>query len=426
MNHYHDDILAYTWTLDIIDTHEHLPDEAEWAARTHDILPELLTQYIVADLISAGMTYPQLEFVRDSSKPLAERWAVAEPFWDACRHTGYGRCLDRVAQDLYGLPAVNGETLGEMNDAFLARRKAAATGESYFRHVLREKSRIALSITDSNLACDREMFRSVYRLDDFLMPRTVEDIRHKAYPLGMTVHSLDDWKEAAERDLDRALEAGAVGLKSGLAYHRSLRYDKATTQEAEESFNALRSSVDRPEWDPNLTPQTLAFQNHMMHHILTLADRRGLTFQFHTGLQEGNANHIANANPELMTPLFQEYRNVRFDIFHIGYPYHHTLAAVCKNYPNVTIDFAWSHIISPNAARVALAEYLDTVPANKILGFGGDFGFPDGVYGHVAIARENIAAVLAGKVAEGIFDLDRAKQLARRMLFDTPKRIFHL
>jgi len=72
----------------------------------------------------------------------------------------------------------------------------------------------------------------------------------------------------------------------------------------------------------------------------------------------------------------------------------------------------WGHIISPEAARRALVEWLDAVPANKISAFGGDYCFVEGVYGHQWLARRNVAASLAQKVADGSMDLERAKEIA--------------
>ena len=126
------------------------------------------------------------------------------------------------------------------------------------------------------------------------------------------------------------------------------------------------------------------------------------------------------------TNLFIEYPGVRFDIFHMGYPYMMEMSNLAKNFRNVFIDMAWGNIISPEAARRALVEWLDAVPANKISAFGGDYCFVDGVYGHQKIARGNVAAALAQKVADGSFDLDRAKEIAHWLLVDNPTRIFRL
>jgi len=95
-------------------------------------------------------------------------------------------------------------------------------------------------------------------------------------------------------------------------------------------------------------------------------------------------------------------------------------------FPNVIIDMAWAHIISPEACVRGLVEWLDAVPANKICAFGGDYLFPDGVVGHAALARQNVARALAAKVDRGVFDLDRAKEIAGWVFVDNPKRVFRL
>ena len=55
-------------------------------------------------------------------------------------------------------------------------------------------------------------------------------------------------------------------------------------------------------------------QNYMMHYILGLANQRQLVYQFHTGLQEGIGNYISWSDPTLMTNLFLEYPDIRFDL----------------------------------------------------------------------------------------------------------------
>jgi len=169
-----------------------------------------------------------------------------------------------------------------------------------------------------------------------------------------------------------------------------------------------------------------AFQDYMMHFILRLAGRTGYTFQFHTGLQEGNGNLIYHSDPTLLSNLFLEYPDVRFDLFHMSYPYEHALSALAKNFPNVYIDMCWGHIVSPAAAVNALVEWLDAVPANKISAFGGDYCFVDAVYGHQLLARENVARALAIKVEQGVFGVDRACRIGEMLFIDNPMAIFRL
>jgi predicted TIM-barrel fold metal-dependent hydrolase len=120
---------------------------------------------------------------------------------------------------------------------------------------------------------------------------------------------------------------------------------------------------------------------------------RDFPVQFHTGIQKGNGNILSNSDPLLLSNLFLEYPNVKFDIFHIGNPFEHGLSALAKNFQKVYVDMCWTHIISPTASINALDEYIDAVPLNKISAFGGDYCFIDPVYGHQYMARKNVSTV---------------------------------
>ncbi len=413
----------YVAGLEIIDTHEHTPGAEARRDPNADVLSEYLIHYFSCDLVSAGLTAARLEFVRNPAEPLRKRWKLAEPYWEAARNTGYGRALDLSARDLYGFDRIDRKTVEPLDEAFRAARAAGG----HYQRVLKKMSKIRLSILDSDLGCDKRYFRSTARLDDFIMVANAGQLRQLEKRSGLPIHNMADLEDACEKALDDAIKRGMLCLKSGLAYLRPLRYEKVTRSAAEAELNAVYADRNVASGGADgVWGATAKLQDYMMHHVCRLANARGLTFQFHTGIQEGNGNYVYHSDPALLTNLFIEYPDIRFDCFHIGYPYQQVLAALAKNFRNVFIDFCWAHIISPTASVAAMAEYLDSVPANKISGFGGDYCFVDGIYGHQAIARENIARTLAARVDLGVCDLDRAKQLATMLLHDNPVAIFGL
>ncbi len=417
----YDELLAAINDLWIVDTHEHVPARESDRDPKADVLSEWLSHYFSSDLASAGLSPDGLKAAQDPSQDLMKRWELVEPYWRAARSTGYGRSLDIAARDLYGIDGVRRETIGALNEAFVAARAKGG----HYEYVLKQKSRIAISVLNTDLTCDRRYFVSVFDLYDFVLPRKRTQVEELGRKAGVRVHRLEDWEEAMRVTLDKALADGAVGLKCALAYERPLHFEKVDRTAAEQQFNDIFSEWNSPDWRDNYRPGK-AFQDYMMHSILREADRRGLTFQFHTGIQEGSGNVIHHSNPTLMSNLFLEYGNVKFDLFHMSYPYLMELGNLAKNFPNVFIDMCWGHIISPEAARRGLVEWLDAVPANKISAFGGDYCFVDGIYGHQYLARHNVAAALAQKVADGSFDLARAKEIARWVLVDNPVKLFGL
>lgn len=417
---HYEEILEYVNSLTIIDSHEHLPSWEDWREKETDILREYLRHYFSSDLVAMGLSPAQRDYVQDASQPLMERWNFVEPYWNLCRNTGYGRALDLAAETLYGA-RISGDTLEEINRRF---QETLRPGSNHYRRILKEMSKIEYSIVDNELDCDPEFFRSTYQPEVFLHPGSWDAIEQVSAGLGMNVYCLDDWMEACERSIEKALQQGAVTLKFTQAYERTLRFDNVTKQEAEACFCKMLEHKGRARWSAGLFEVPKAFEDFMLHHVMRIADRKGLIAQFHTGLQEGNNNQITRSDPTLLTNLFVQYPNVKFDLFHIGYPYQNTLSALAKSFGNVYLDMCWAHIISPAASIAILNEWLDSVPVGKIIAFGGDYGLIDGVYAHQRMARENVSKVLAYKVEEGIFSMEDAKWMAKRMFYDNPKSLY--
>ena len=117
---------------------------------------------------------------------------------------------------------------------------------------------------------------------------------------------------------------------------------------------------------------------------------------------------------------------MRFDIFHIGLPWYAEAGLLAKYFRNVYVDMAWAHAISPEISRQALRTYIDMVPRNKVLGFGGDYCVVEKVYGHLELARDDITRVLAEKVAEGRLSEARALAWATALLHDNPIEAYKL
>jgi hypothetical protein len=111
----------------------------------------------------------------------------------------------------------------------------------------------------------------------------------------------------------------------------------------------------------------------------------------------------------------------------MGMPQVRETAVIAKNWPNVWLNLCWTHIISQKQTCNALDEYLDIVPVNKILAFGGDYGKPvEKVYGHLVMAREDIANILGGRVAEGLMTEEQAVEIARLWFWENPKTLYRL
>ena len=69
MDRAYQDILAHINTLEIIDTHEHLPGTEAARPRPTDVLAEYLYHYFNRDLVSAGLSEADFRRVIDHTQP---------------------------------------------------------------------------------------------------------------------------------------------------------------------------------------------------------------------------------------------------------------------------------------------------------------------------------------------------------------------
>jgi predicted TIM-barrel fold metal-dependent hydrolase len=400
-----------------------------------DPLLIFLPHYLSSDLVSSGMALDELNAIRTTGKSLEERWQSFLPFWEKVENTGYAQAIKIAARDLYGVSDLNSGTWKPLQQAMEKRRVPGL-----HQWVLKTRGGIGLSVNDvSTTDVDKDLV-PVMRFDDYATPQSRNDLSALSRRTMTAIHSLDNFLEALEAEFT-SLARRIVGVKIGLAYARSLGFDKVTYAEAETVFNRIYQTrtyatvellpyPGRP--IATRVPQGIGFddakplQDYIVHKIVQLAARHKLPVQIHTGLQEGNENIIGNSDPTLLTDLFREYSEVKFDVFHAGYPYYRELASLAKNFPNVYPDLCWVHIISPAAARTILSEWLDTVPSNKILAFGGDYRFVEGVYGHVVMARKNIAATLREKRDHGDIEPKQVPYLASRILRENARELFSL
>jgi uncharacterized protein len=408
--------------LEIADTHEHLLDEKERCAQTIDFF-RLIGHYALGDAISAGMTRDAVELMENKNASDVERWKALEPYWKFSQLTGYSQCLRTAIRDIYGFDEISAATIRPINDAIRARNQPGL-----YRNIFKERARIRFWVQDDRAAtptpADRDYFVTVREFDRFVIPQTPDDVHKLEKVTGVSITSLDGLKRALQKNFEEAVNAGIVGIKTIIAYSRDILFQEVDEPAAARDFDSLmrggsplpqgfRQFVDRP--FRNL-------EDYMFHQVIQLVDAHHLPVQFHTGMN--STNFVSNTDPTHLTNLFFLYPQVRWDVFHIGYPYQEKLCVLAKCFANVFIDFSWMHIVSPEVCRRALSEYLETIPSNKILGFGGDFIYAELTYAHAKMARRAVAQVLAAKVGEGFCSESEALELGRRILYENAAALF--
>jgi hypothetical protein len=125
---------------------------------------------------------------------------------------------------------------------------------------------------------------------------------------GLRLESLDDYLRVLDRLFQKAKAAGAVCLKTTLAYERTLDFQNAPRETAAGVFGRRReefSADDRK-----------AFEDFVMWRLVELSARYELPFQIHTGHAR-----IQGSNPMLLADLIAANPKTKFILFHGGYPW---------------------------------------------------------------------------------------------------------
>ena len=439
-----DEIRQELETIKLLDTHEHLEPEEEFLTR-HVDFGRLFYHYASSDLVSAGMPADQiLAVIYDTDRSPEDKWQSMSKYWDAASNTAYCRCIERAIADLYGYPGLNGDTVAGLSAAMAANRRPGYYRSVFDRAGIERAMWHRLTLTQRPPLAyapdyDRDLFVADIVGNDFVEPRAADKYEKYTGKVGPSNVEQDRaawlaaWELREGRDFDTfesylamseaflaryAEEADA--LKFNLAYSREILFTERPASEIRPIYGRMRRGLAVSE------DEFRAFQDYVVHYLVRLCGECGLVVKFHTGLQEGNGNLLANARPILLNNLFLQYPRVRFDLFHLGYPYHEEAGILAKVFPNVYADFCWVWIINPAAGRRILAEYLEMVPANKILGFGGDFITIEGCYAHAVMAKDNLARVLAEKVTDGAMSRGAASRVGRMLLRENAVELFGL
>ena len=397
--------------MEIIDGHEHIPPEEVRTSRDVDVFT-LFCHYTRGDLMRAGMSLELFKSLFDTSIPLDKRWKDFAPYWENIRHTSYSRAVLIAARKFYGAEDINGNTYWDISEKM---KKFNRPG--IYRKVLKEACRIKTCLNQCGRTdLDRNIFTPVMPLiggfeivRDQLTGASIFLEPPLKIKKNREIKNLDDYVSAILEYIAKVKKEGAVGLKM-----KSLPYSDPDRKKAAAEFSKIRQGRD-------YAPMTL--DSYVIDRVLSFAEKEGMPIAVHTGYW----GDFRKLHPLHVIPLLQKFPRVRFDIYHLGYPWVRDTLMLAKGFSNVWLNFCWTYIISEKCAAEALDEAIDTVPSNRIIGFGGDYNEPvEEVYGHLVMARESMAKVLGRRIKEGTMTENQALVLLKKWFWDNPVELYRL
>jgi len=394
--------------MPVIDAHEHLPPEKLRVARDVDVFT-LFGHYTQTDLESAGMTQEQYDWLQEPDQSLTERWKLFEPFYQRIKYTSYARAARLAARKFYGAD------ISPDSYVDITEQMKAGNTRGIYKRVMRDTCNIKVALTQIGRVPESSTDLLVPILPIGHLTGSGESgaMLHNAAEVGVELSSLADCDAAIVARIANYKKQGVVGFKM-----TSADLPEAAPDAAAMAFDKALCGEDYDQ---------AALNTYLMHRALDLIGEAGLVVAVHCGIIWNNWNNFYDLHPKHMIPVALAHRNTRFDLYHGGIPWTGDIGVMAKELPNVWLNMCWCHVISQQMSIRALDEWLDLVPVNKIIGFGGDYHYPvEKIYGHLVMAREDIATVLARRVGAGLINYGEALELARMMFFDNPRDLYGL
>lgn len=348
-------------------------------------------------------------------------WSRAKHDFDDLRSVSFYRYQLPAFRDLYG---VDFETLTDEQARSLNNRiYRNYLDQRWLYHVITERANIELLLNDPWWG--RYDFKNEYA---FAVPvLNVTFLTRGFHPSEFTTEAddpyafarkhrlptatLDDYLAVLDRLFVEGRKHGTVCLKTTLAYRRTLRFENVPKEKAVRAFGRRANQ---------LTPEEIKdFEDFIFWQLVVLSARHELPFQIHTG-----HGKLQGSSPMHLLDLIQANPKTKFILFHGGFPWiGETGAIVMRHHQNVWIDSVWLPTLSFTMAKRAFHEWLEVMPADRIM-WGGDCNHAEGIYGATAMTRRCLAEVLAEKVDRGDLREEHALHIGRRILRENALALF--
>ena len=415
------DLEQHIQQTSLIDTHEHLRKEKDWVDEGPvDVLQDLFSNYVPADLVTAGASQEAMKRLHDSADgDLGARFEGIRPAWEAIRFTGYGEAVRILGEDLYGL---RDWTADEFTAAGAKLEEWRQPGGRY--RLLKEVANIDHTQTDDFCwACVPDASGPEFFFYDISWAGFCNgniDVEALAEETGETVTDLPSLRRAMEGIFSK-YAACAIAVKAQHAYNRTLRWQERTDDEAAGVLASVLAGAQLPAATMNVLGDWCWARG------VELAIEHDLPFKLHTGYYAGNdrmpVDRIKGGN---LCALLARYLDCRFVLMHISYPYCDELVALAKHYRNVYADLCWAWSIDPYSSCDFVRRFLHAAPANKLFGFGGDTGWPTSSAAYAIQARRWLNRALRGEVDDGLMSEGEAIQVATRLMRGNQEACFDL
>lgn len=410
-------LLAKLVDTPVVDCHSHTMNPEDYYKSKFDLFS--LGSYFNRDI--SGVLNRPVDNLFGNEKTDAARWRVLKGVLDKARNTTYARHYLIMYREFFGLKdaELNDRNWRSVNENI--RRKTKE--KRWYAEITKKRCKLVTAMRNVTPFAERwdpEYFTPILRMERVLRLHVEgpgDGLRKFEEGTGCTIGSIRALRRAIAKLMESYRRQGAVGVKFGHAYWRTLYHSEVSDADAGKVLQKIIAKRRLSD------AEIKTLQDWGFREVVRASGEMDLVVQIHTGVQT-NWGHIPDSDPLHLLNVIRANPKVRFDLFHAGYPYSRELGMLGKHYPNVWLNMCWMYVITIAGSRQILKEWIDLVPGHRLLGFGSDVGTPEFIHAHLVLARECIADVLADKVENDFLSEEAAMRLIERMMLDNACELY--
>jgi hypothetical protein len=275
-------------------------------------------------------------------------------------------------------------------------------------------------LSTAALAARNSDRKSFFALENVLLRRYLEEAGLTAPPATLA----DYLARVVTPTLERHRQGGAVAEKFEAAYLRSLAFDPVDRATADRIYSR-GGTPPEAEYKP--------LQDYLFRYIASECGRLGMAVHLHTMAGAGGYFDVAGANPLNLESVLDDpaLRKTNFVMVHGGWPFTREITALLTK-PNAYLDFsAQSLSLTPAALAGIIREWLEFVPEKVMFGtdaypYSDEMGWEESLVATSRAGRKALAIALTGMLRDNEITRQRASELARMVLRENAKRLYHL
>jgi uncharacterized protein len=394
-------LLAYTNTLDIIDAHQHILSAEDHAER-YLCFYNFFSDYVRWDLYGAGVPKKYLNFRPKNEEDAIEIFNVIEPYLPYVENGSYMLSVKFALKKFFGCDKIT-----RVNFLEISRKlNKENTVENY--HKILKDAHIVKMLEQSveGNPVEKEFVNLTTLGFQFGMERTLTNMCRDNKKM-----TLNDVMDLYEIEIAKEKQNGSVGIKFFPHVFIEPNDSLIAVQQLEEIKNGKEFN------------QRSTLARYIYEKQIDIATKYKMVVAIHLGVWA----NLTDKTPSILFNIVEKHTDAVFDIYHMGIPFIRETAFLGKNYPNVFLNMCWAHSVSESMVLNSLDEWIDIVPTNKIIAFGGDvITLPQHAVGMLEVAKQNICRGLARRIERDRLDMAGAKKILKDWFYENPVRIYGL